>query len=134
MGLNVSILVQEYIKEVGGLDICCFVVGGKVIVVMKCQVVLGEFCLNLYCGGLVSLVCLFFVECKIVVDVVCILGLNCCGVDILCLNNGLVVMEVNLLLGLEGIEVVINKDVVGMIIEFIEGLVKLNNIRMKGKG
>ena len=29
MGLNASILVQEYIKEAGGADIRCFVVGGK---------------------------------------------------------------------------------------------------------
>ena len=31
MGLNASILVQEYIKEAGGSDIRCFVVGGKVV-------------------------------------------------------------------------------------------------------
>ncbi len=31
MGLKASVLVQEYIKEAGGSDIRCFVVGGKVV-------------------------------------------------------------------------------------------------------
>lgn len=62
------------------------------------------------------------------------MGLNCCGVDILCLNNGFVVMEVNLLFGFEGIEKVINKDVVGMIIDFIEKSVELFKIKIRGKG
>ena len=35
MGLNANILVQEYIKEAGGADIRCLVVGGKVIAAMK---------------------------------------------------------------------------------------------------
>lgn len=68
------------------------------------------------------------------VDVVKMMGLNCCGVDIFCLNNGLVVMEVNLLLGFEGIEKVINKDVVSMIIEFIEKSVELYKMKICGKG
>ena len=37
MGLNASILVQEFIKEAGGADIRCFVVGGKVVAAMKRQ-------------------------------------------------------------------------------------------------
>ena len=31
LGLKVNIMVQEYIKEAGGADIRCFVVGGKVV-------------------------------------------------------------------------------------------------------
>ncbi|HKL21613.1 MAG TPA: 30S ribosomal protein S6--L-glutamate ligase, partial [Tichowtungia sp.] len=37
MGLKTHILVQEYIKEAGGADIRCFVVGGKVVAAMKRQ-------------------------------------------------------------------------------------------------
>lgn len=37
MGLNANILVQEYIKDPGGADIRCLVVGGKVIAAMKRQ-------------------------------------------------------------------------------------------------
>ncbi len=43
MGLNASILVQEFIKEAGGADIRCFVVGGKVVAAMKRQAAPGEF-------------------------------------------------------------------------------------------
>ena len=37
LGLKVNIMVQEYIKEAGGADIRCFVVGGKVVAAMKRQ-------------------------------------------------------------------------------------------------
>ncbi|MFT5893242.1 MAG: ribosomal protein S6--L-glutamate ligase [bacterium] len=37
MGLKANILVQEYIKEAGGADICCLVVGDKVVTAMKRQ-------------------------------------------------------------------------------------------------
>ena len=35
MGLDANILVQEFIKEAGGEDLRCLVVGGKVIAAMK---------------------------------------------------------------------------------------------------
>ena len=38
MGLKQDIMVQEYIKEAGGADIRCFVVGDKVIAAMKRQI------------------------------------------------------------------------------------------------
>ena len=62
------------------------------------------------------------------------MGLNCCGVDILRSNHGPVVMEVNSSPGLEGIETATNKDVAGMIIDFIAKSAKPNNTRTKGKG
>ena len=37
MGLKANILVQEYIKEAGGADIRCLVVGNKVVAAMKRQ-------------------------------------------------------------------------------------------------
>ena len=42
-GLQANILVQEFIKEAGGADIRCFVVGGKVVAAMKRQGPEGEF-------------------------------------------------------------------------------------------
>ena len=42
MGLKQNIMV-EYIKEAGGADIRCFVVGDKVIASMKRQAKPGEF-------------------------------------------------------------------------------------------
>ena len=51
MGLNVNIMVQEYIKEAGGADIRCLVVGDKVVGAMKRQAKAGEFRSNLHRGG-----------------------------------------------------------------------------------
>jgi ribosomal protein S6--L-glutamate ligase len=134
MGLNASILVQEYIKEAGGSDIRCFVVGGKVIAAMKRQAAPGEFRSNLHRGGSASLTRLSPEERKTAVAAAKTMGLNCCGVDILRSNNGPVVMEVNSSPGLEGIENATGKDVAGLIIEFIEKSAKPNNTRTRGKG
>ena len=134
MGLNASILVQEYIKEAGGADIRCFVVGGKVIAAMKRQAAPGEFRSNLHRGGSASLVRLSPAERKTAIDAAKTMGLNCCGVDILRSSRGPVVMEVNSSPGLEGIEKATSKDVASMIIEFIEKSAKPHSTKTKGKG
>ena len=134
MGLNASILVQEFIKEAGGADIRCFVVGGKVVAAMKRQAAPGEFRSNLHRGGQASLVRLSPAERKTAVDAAKTMGLNCCGVDILRSNNGPVVMEVNSSPGLEGIEKATNKDVASMIIEFIEKSAEPHKTKTRGKG
>jgi ribosomal protein S6--L-glutamate ligase len=43
LGLKANILVQEYIKEAGGSDIRCFVIGDKVVAAMKRQALAGEY-------------------------------------------------------------------------------------------
>ncbi len=134
MGLNASILVQEYIEEAGGADIRCLVVGGKVIAAMKRQGAPGEFRSNLHRGGSASLVRLSPAERKTAVDAAKTMGLNMCGVDILRSKNGPMVMEVNSSPGLEGIETATGKDVAGMIIEFIANTATPNKTKTKGKG
>jgi ribosomal protein S6--L-glutamate ligase len=134
MGLNANILVQEYIKEAGGADIRCFVVGGKVVAAMKRQANEGEFRSNLHRGGTASLVRLSPAERKTAVDAAKTMGLNMSGVDILRSNNGPVVMEVNSSPGLEGIEKATGKDVAGMIIEFIETNAQPHKNKTVGKG
>jgi ribosomal protein S6--L-glutamate ligase len=54
LGLKVSVLVQEYIKEAGGADIRCLVVDGKVVASMKRQAKEGEFRSNSHRGGSAS--------------------------------------------------------------------------------
>ncbi len=134
MGLNANILVQEYIKEAGGADIRCLVVGGKVIAAMKRQAPPGEFRSNLHRGGTASLVRLSPAERKTAVDAAKTMGLNMAGVDILRSNHGPVVMEVNSSPGLEGIEKATGKDVAGMIIDFITKSAKPNATKTRGKG
>ncbi len=134
MGLKANILVQEFIGEAGGADIRCLVVGGKVVAAMKRQGAEGEFRSNLHRGGSAKLVRLTKDERATAVNAAKIMGLNVCGVDILQSKNGPVVMEVNSSPGLEGIEMATNKDVAGMIVEFIEAKAKPNKTRTKGKG
>lgn len=134
MGLNASILVQEYIKEAGGADIRCLVVGGKVIAAMKRQAAAGEFRSNLHRGGSASVVRLSPEERKTAIAAAKTMGLNMCGVDILRSNSGPVVMEVNSSPGLEGIEKATSKDVAGLIIDHISKNAEANNTRTRGKG
>ncbi|EAR08981.1 30S ribosomal protein S6--L-glutamate ligase [Reinekea blandensis] len=134
MGLKADILVQEYIKEAGGADLRCFVVGGKVVAAMKRQGAEGEFRSNLHRGGQATLVRLSKEERATAVKAAKVMGLNVCGVDILQSNNGPVVMEVNSSPGLEGIEQATNKDVAGLIYKFIEENAKPYKTGTRGKG
>lgn len=134
MGLKANILVQEFIKEAGGADVRCFVVGGKVVAAMKRQGAEGEFRSNLHRGGSAQLIKLTKDERATAVNAAKVMGLNVCGVDILQAKNGPVVMEVNSSPGLEGIESSTNKDVAALVIDFIEKEAKPNNTKTKGKG
>jgi len=134
MGLKEHILVQEFIKEAGGSDIRCFVVGGKVVAAMKRQGQEGEFRSNLHRGGKASLIRVSPEERATALRAARILGLNVCGVDILRSNHGPVVMEVNSSPGLEGIENASQKDIASMIIDFVEKNAKPNRTKTKGKG
>jgi ribosomal protein S6--L-glutamate ligase len=134
MGLDANILVQEYIKEAGGADIRCLVVGGKVVAAMKRQAKEGEFRSNLHRGGTAELIKITPAERKTAIEAAKAMGLNVCGVDILRSKNGPLVMEVNSSPGLEGIERATGKDVAKLIIQFIEAEAKPHNTKTKGQG
>jgi len=149
MGLDVSIMVQEYIKEAGGADIRCFVVGDKVVAAIKRQAKPGEFRSNLHRGGTASLIKITPEERSTAVRAARIMGLNVSGVDLLRSrimglnvsgvdllrsNHGPLVMEVNSSPGLEGIETATGKDVAGMIVGFLEKNAKAGKTRTRGKG
>lgn len=119
-GLDANILVQEFIKEAGGMDIRCFVVGDKVIASMKRQGAPGEFRSNIHRGGSAAKVKLTPEERSTATRAAKAMGLHVAGVDILRSNHGPVVMEVNSSPGLEGIEAATGVDVAGKIIEFVE--------------
>jgi len=134
MGLKVNILVQEFIQEAKGADIRCFVIGDKVVASMKRQAKAGEFRSNLHRGGSASLIRITPEERSIAVRAARITGLNVAGVDLLRSNHGSVVMEVNSSPGLEGIEGATQKDIAGMIIEFVEKNAEGGRTRTRGKG
>lgn len=132
MGLKADILVQEYIKEAGGADIRCLVIGDKVIAAMKRQAMEGEFRSNLHRGGSASLIRITPTERKTAVAAAKAMGLNVAGVDLLRSSRGPLVMEVNSSPGLEGIESATGKNVAGMIIEFTEKTAKPWKTQTKG--
>lgn len=134
MGLDANILVQEFIKEAGGADLRCLVVGDEVVAAMKRQGAEGEFRSNLHRGGSASLIELSKEEEQTAIEAAQIMGLGVCGVDILQSNNGPVVMEVNSSPGLEGIENASGKNVAGLIIEYIEQNAVPFKTATKGQG
>ncbi len=134
MGLHVNILVQEFIKEAGGADLRCFVIGDKVVATMKRQGKEGEFRSNLHRGGTATIVRITPEERSTAVRAAQTMGLNVAGVDLLRSNHGPVVMEVNSSPGLEGIEGSTGKDIGGTIIEFIEKRAVLGKTRTRGRG
>jgi ribosomal protein S6--L-glutamate ligase len=133
-GLDAYFLVQEFIKEAGGADLRCFVIGGKVVAAMMRQGKAGEFRSNLHRGGTAKNIKLTPEERSTAVRAAKIMGLNVAGVDILRSNHGPVVMEVNSSPGLEGIEATTGVDVATKIIEFTEKNAKPGNTRTKGSG
>lgn len=134
MGLKANIMVQEYIKEAGGADIRCFVIGDRVIAAMKRQGAEGEFRSNLHRGGSASLVKITPQERRTAIEAAKVMGLNVAGVDLLRSERGPLVMEVNSSPGLEGIEAATGKDIAGMIIEFIEKNASSKGTKTRGKG
>jgi ribosomal protein S6--L-glutamate ligase len=133
-GLKANFMVQEFIKEAGGADLRCFVVGDKVVASMIRQGREGEFRSNLHRGGSAKLVKITPEERSTAVRSAKIMGLNVAGVDLLRSSRGPVVMEVNSSPGLEGIEKATGKDVAAMIIEFIEKNARHGRTRTRGSG
>ncbi len=133
-GLKANFMVQEFIKEAGGADLRCLVVGDKVVAAMMRQGKEGEFRSNLHRGGSAKLVKITPEERKTAVRSAQVMGLNVAGVDLLRSSRGPVVMEVNSSPGLEGIEKATQKDVASMIIEFIEKNARAGRTRTRGRG
>jgi ribosomal protein S6--L-glutamate ligase len=133
-GLRANIMIQEFIKEAGGSDIRCFVIGDRVVAAMMRHAKEGEFRSNLHRGGTASLIKITPEERSTAVRAARIMGLNVAGVDILRSNHGPVVMEVNSSPGLEGIEGATGKDVAGMMIEFIEKNARPYKTKTRGMG
>jgi ribosomal protein S6--L-glutamate ligase len=134
MGLNANILVQEYIKEAGGADIRCLVIGDRVVAAMKRQAKAGEFRSNLHRGGNASLIRITPEERSTATRAAKTMGLNVAGVDILRSNHGPVVMEVNSSPGLEGIENATGQDIAGKVIEFIAAHGAAGKTATRGRG
>ena len=103
-GLDANFITQEFIKEAGGSDIRCLVIGRKVVAAMMRSAQPGEFRSNLHAGGTAKKVEATKEEKDIAIKAARTLGLNVAGVDIIRTDQGPKVLEVNSSPGLEGIE------------------------------
>ncbi len=119
-GMQVNILVQEYIEEANGEDIRAFVVGGDVIGSMKRSGSEGDFRSNLHRGGSAKSVKLSRAEKSLAINATKAMGLDIAGVDMLRSKRGPLVMEVNSSPGLEGIEKATGLDIAKKIIDQLD--------------
>ncbi len=133
-GVDVAVLVQEFIKEAEGRDIRVLVVGRRIVASMERTGAKGDFRSNLHRGGSSREIELTDAERKTALDAARAMGLNVAGVDLLRSNRGAVVMEVNSSPGLEGIENTTGANVAKPIIEFLEKNAKPNKTSTRGKG
>lgn len=118
--LDANLLVQEFIKEAGGTDLRCFVVGGKVVAAIERRAAEGEFRANLHQGGTARTVQLDGAEKQMAIKACKALGLDVAGVDILRSRRGPLLLEVNSSPGLEGIETATGLDLAGKMIRQLE--------------
>ncbi|MFP4331762.1 MAG: 30S ribosomal protein S6--L-glutamate ligase [Campylobacterales bacterium] len=123
-GMQVNILVQEYIGEANGEDVRAFIVGGEVVGAMKRSGTEGDFRSNLHKGGSASSVKLSRAEKSLAINAVKAMGLDIAGVDMLRSNRGPLVMEVNSSPGLEGIESATGIDIASKVMDFVEKLLQ----------
>ncbi|MDX4025355.1 30S ribosomal protein S6--L-glutamate ligase [Aliarcobacter skirrowii] len=122
-GMDVNLLVQEYIEEANGSDIRVFIVGGEVVAAMRRQGAEGDFRSNLHQGGNASIYKLSRKEKATALAAARAMGLGVCGVDMIISKRGPLVMEVNSSPGLEGIEKSTNINVAQKIIDYIQNSV-----------
>ena len=133
-GIDVNIMVQEYIAEAGGADVRCFVIGDRVVAAMRRQARPGEFRSNLHRGGSADAARVSPAERRTAVAAARAMGLNVAGVDIIRSNHGPLVLEVNSSPGLEGIEEASGIDVASLVVEFIERNARRGRTRTRGRG
>ncbi len=122
-GMDVNLLVQEFIEEAGGADIRAFVVNGEVVGAMRRQGAEGDFRSNLHQGGSAKIYKLNRKEKSTALAAAKAMGLGVCGVDMIPSKRGPLVMEVNSSPGLEGIEKATQVDIAGKIMDYIESSV-----------
>lgn len=121
---DVPVLLQDFIEEAKGTDLRCFVVGNRVVASMRRIGQNGEFRANFHRGGTAEKVQLSEQEKAIAVQATQVLGLDVAGVDLICSEQGLLVLEVNASPGLEMIEKTSGIDIALQMIAYLEKKVK----------
>ena len=119
-GMEVNLLVQEFIEEAGGADIRALVVNDEVVGAMKDKVqrvILDQTYIKVEVQTAYKL---SRKEKATALAAAKAMGLGVCGVDMIPSKRGPLVMEVNSSPGLEGIEKSTNINIAAKIMDFIE--------------
>ena len=123
-GLDINIIIQEFIEEANGEDVRVLVVNNKVVGAMKRKAKSSEFRSNLHQGGTAELHKLTRKEKSAAINAAKAMGLSVCGVDLINSNRGPLVLEVNSSPGLEGIEKSTGVNIAKEIVSYIESNLK----------
>ena len=123
-GLRANFLVQDFVKEAGGEDIRCLVIGNRVVASIKRTAAKGEFRSNLHQGGTAQVVRITRRERETAMRAARAFGLNMAGVDLLRSDDGPKVLEVNSSPGFEGIEKATGKKLVDRLYDTIDKRVR----------
>jgi len=118
--MNMSILLQEFIKESNSEDVRVFVVGDKIISSMKRKGLEDDFRSNIHRGGTAFKVDLTHQEKMMAIKAAGYLGLPIAGVDLIRSKRGPLLIEVNSTPGLQGIEAYTKVNVAEGIIKYLE--------------
>lgn len=116
---QIPTLTQIFIPEAAGQDIRAFVIGDKVVAAMQRQGKAGDFRANIHQGGTAKSIQLTDEEQTLAVKSTQAIGLDVAGVDLICTQHGLMVLEVNAAAGLEMIEQVSGVGIAEKMIECV---------------
>jgi len=129
-----NILVQEFIEESEGRDIRAFVVGDRVVIVMRRQASIGEFRSNVHRGGTGTVVELEESYRRAALEATRVMELQVAGVDMLESKTGPKVVEINSSPGFEGLERATGRDIAMTIIEYAVAFARSKRRRTRGEG
>lgn len=118
---DARIIVQEFIEESAGMDLRCFVVGGRVIASMRRESQDGDFRANVALGAKSFSETVSGEEEETVLKAAKSIGINIAGVDVIRSKRGSLIIEINVspdFCGESGLEATSGVDVAGAIIDF----------------
>jgi ribosomal protein S6--L-glutamate ligase/gamma-F420-2:alpha-L-glutamate ligase len=105
-------IYQEFVAESAGFDIRVIVIGGKVAGAIK-RVSATDFRSNIELGGHGEIIDLPEAAAALSEKAAACLGLDYCGVDVLCRKDGYAICEVNSNAFFEGVEAVTGQNIAG---------------------
>jgi gamma-F420-2:alpha-L-glutamate ligase len=123
-----TMIIQEFVSTRPGEDLRVFVVGGRVVGVMKRKSINGDFRANISQGGVGEPYQLTPEIETLALTVAKIVGLDICGVDLLFADAGFKVCEVNATPGFRGFDKYCGSSMADLIVDYVVERTNENNI------